>query len=171
MVNTPSRHHRKHVSKARAYKDAKHVSTPSTLARQARGHASTPSTWARKHAKHATTPSTRFSRLCYTCYCKKLRTKWLCCTFKLGFLQLTSKASLIFKWNLELALSIFFLKKKKREWYEPKHDAVECRCLKIWELLSFLLCSSILVLKWQQVSPIQLELQLAQVNLYTRKEL
>ena len=56
MVNTPSRHHRKHVSKARAFKDAKHVSTPSTLARQARGHASTPSTWARKHVS---TPSTQ----------------------------------------------------------------------------------------------------------------
>ena len=44
MVNTPSTHHRKHVSKARAYKHAKHVSTQ---ARQAREHVSTPSTRAR----------------------------------------------------------------------------------------------------------------------------
>ena len=61
------------------------------------------------------------------------------------------KASLIFKLNLELALSIIL---KQRELYESKHVAVECRCLKIWDLLSFLICSSILVLKWRQVSPI-----------------
>ena len=69
--------------------------------------------------------------------------------FKLGFLQLISKDSLIFKSNLELALSITL---KQRELYESKHVAVECRCLKIRDLLSFLICSSILVLKWRQVS-------------------
>ena len=37
---------------------------------------------------------------------QKLRAKWFCCAFKLGFLQLICKASLIFKSNLELALSI-----------------------------------------------------------------
>ena len=47
---------------------------------------------------------------------------------------------------------------------------LECRCLKIWNLLSFLICSSILVLKWWPVSPMKLELQLAQVNVYTRKD-
>ena len=47
---------------------------------------------------------------------------------------------------------------------------LECRCLKIWDLLSFLICSSILVLKWWPVSPMKLELQLAQVNVYTRKD-
>ena len=41
----------------------------------------------------------------------------------------------------------------ERELYESKHVTVECRCLKIWDLLSFLICSSILVLKWRQVSP------------------
>ena len=61
----------------------------------------------------------------------------------LGFLQLICKASLIFKSNLELALSIIL---KQRELYESKHVVVECRCLKIWDLLSFLICSSILVL-------------------------
>ena len=74
--------------------------------------------------------------------------------FKLGFLQLIYKASLIFKLNLELALPIIL---KKREWYESKHVAVECRCLKIWDLLFFLLFlyvpQSILVLEWQQVLP------------------
>ena len=37
------------------------------------------------------------------------------------------KASLIFKSNLELALSIIL---KQRELYESKHVVVECRCLK-----------------------------------------
>ena len=62
-------------------------------------------------------------------YTERVRAKWFCCTFKLGFLQLICKASLIFKSNLELALSIIL---KQREWYESKHVAVECRCLKIW---------------------------------------
>ena len=99
-------------------------------------------------------------------YSEKVRAKWFCCAFKLGFLQLICKASLIFKSNLELALSIIL---KQRELYESKHVAVECRCLKIWDLLSFLICSSILVLKWWQFKPMQLEIQLAQVNLYIRK--
>ena len=84
-------------------------------------------------------------------YGESVRAKWFCCTVKLGFVQLICKASLIFKSNLELALSIIL---KERELYELKHVAVECRCLKIWALLSFLTCSSILVIKWQQVSPI-----------------
>ena len=61
-------------------------------------------------------------------YSKKVRAKLFCCAFKLGFLQLICKASLIFKWNLELALSIIL---KQREFYESKHVAVECRCLEI----------------------------------------
>ena len=100
-------------------------------------------------------------------YSERVRAKWFSCAFKLGFLQLICKASLIFKSNLELALSIIL---KQRELYESKHVSEECRCLKIWDLLSFLICSSILVLKWRQVSPMQLELQLAKVNLYTRKD-
>ena len=39
-------------------------------------------------------------------YSESVRAKWFCCAFKLGFLQLICKASLIFKSNLELALSI-----------------------------------------------------------------
>ena len=90
-------------------------------------------------------------------YCGSGRTKWFCCAFKLCFPQLICKT---------LSLSIFL---KQRELYESKHVAMECRCSKIWDLLSFLICSSILVLKWRHVSPIKLKLQLAQVNLYTRK--
>ena len=39
-------------------------------------------------------------------YSQRVTAKWFCCAFKLGFLQLICKASLIFKSNLELALSI-----------------------------------------------------------------
>ena len=48
-------------------------------------------------------------------YSERVRAKWFCCAFKLGFLQLICKASLIFKSNLELALSIIL---KQRELYE-----------------------------------------------------
>ena len=75
---------------------------------------------------------------------ERVRAKRFCCAFKLGFLQFICKASLFFKSNLELALLITL---KQRELYESKHVGVECRCLKIWFLLSFWICSSILVLK------------------------
>ena len=39
-------------------------------------------------------------------YSKRVRAKLFGCAFKLGFLQLIYKASLIFKSNLELALSV-----------------------------------------------------------------
>ena len=39
-------------------------------------------------------------------YSKKVRDKWFCWTFKLGFLQLICKSSLNFKSKLELAFSI-----------------------------------------------------------------
>ena len=100
-------------------------------------------------------------------YSERVRSKWFCCALKLGFLQLICKASLMFKSNLELGLSITL---KERELYESEHVAVECRCLKIWYLLSFLICSSILLLPWRQVSPIWLEVQLAQVIFFTRKD-
>ena len=84
-------------------------------------------------------------------YSKRIRAKWFCWAVKLGLLQLICKASLMFKSNLELALSIIL---KERELYESKHVAEECRCLEIWDLLSFMICFSVLVLKWRQVSPI-----------------
>ena len=49
------------------------------------------------------------------------RVKWFCCAFNLGFPQLICKASLIFKSNLELALSIIL---KQRGLYESEHVAV-----------------------------------------------
>ena len=61
-------------------------------------------------------------------YSERVRAKWFCCALKLGFLRLICKASLIFKSNLELALSIIL---KQRELYESKHVSKECRCLKI----------------------------------------
>ena len=39
-------------------------------------------------------------------YSETVRAKWFCCAVKLSFLYLTCEASLIFKSNLELALSI-----------------------------------------------------------------
>ena len=43
-------------------------------------------------------------------------------------------ASLIFKLNLELALSVIL---NEREMYDSKHVALECRCLQIRDLLPF----------------------------------
>ena len=57
-------------------------------------------------------------------FSERVRAKWFSCAFKLGFLQLICKASLIFKSNLELALSIIL---KQRELYESKHVSKECR--------------------------------------------
>ena len=48
-------------------------------------------------------------------YSESARAKWFCCAFKLGFVQLICKDSLIFKSNLELVLSIVL---KERELYE-----------------------------------------------------
>ena len=84
-------------------------------------------------------------------YSERVRAKWFCCAYKLDFFQLICTASVICKSNLELALWITL---KQRELYESKHVTVKCRCLKIWNLLFFLICSSILVLKGRQVSPI-----------------
>ena len=61
-------------------------------------------------------------------YSERVRAKWFCCAFKLGFLQLICKASLIFKLNLELVLSIIL---KQKELYESMHVSEERRCLNI----------------------------------------
>ena len=68
-------------------------------------------------------------------YSERVRAKWFCCAFKLGFFRLICKAFLIFKSNLGLAFSIIL---KQREWYESKFVSVECRCLKIWDGHPFL---------------------------------
>ena len=79
-----------------------------------------------------------------TSYGESVRAKYFYCAFKLGFVHLICKTSLTFKSNLGLALSIIL---NERGLYESKHVVVECRCLKICDLLSFLVCSSILLLK------------------------
>ena len=58
-------------------------------------------------------------------FSKGVGAKWFCCAFKLGFLQLICKVSLIFKSNLKLALSIIL---KERELYESEHVVVEYGC-------------------------------------------
>ena len=55
-----------------------------------------------------------------TNYSESVRAKLFCCVFKLGFLQLMCRTFLIFKSNLELALSIIL---RDRELYELKHVA------------------------------------------------
>ena len=45
-------------------------------------------------------------------YSESVRAKWFCFAFRLGFVQLICKASLIFKSNLELALSIILKEKE-----------------------------------------------------------
>ena len=77
-------------------------------------------------------------------YSESVRARWFCSAFKLGFSQLICDTSLILRSNLELALSIILT---ERELYGSKHVMVEYRCLKICDLLSFFICSSILVLK------------------------
>ena len=50
-------------------------------------------------------------------YSESVGAKWFCFLFKSGFVQVICKASLIFKSNLELALSTIL---KERELYESK---------------------------------------------------
>ena len=45
-------------------------------------------------------------------YSERVRAKWFYCAFKVGFLQLICKASLISKSNLELTLSIISKERK-----------------------------------------------------------
>ena len=39
-------------------------------------------------------------------YSERVRAKWFCCAFKLGFLHLICKASVVFRSSLEFVLSI-----------------------------------------------------------------
>ena len=48
-------------------------------------------------------------------YSERVRAKWFCCTFKLGFFQLICKVSLVFKSSLELVSSIIFKQSKLYE--------------------------------------------------------
>ena len=73
--------------------------------------------WNRNAKKNKKTEKNKGDRS----HSERMRAKWFCCTFKLRFLKLICKASLIFKSNLELALTIIL---KQRELYESKHVAV-----------------------------------------------
>ena len=55
-------------------------------------------------------------------YSKRVRAKWFCCAFKLGFLQSICKAFLIFKSNLELTLSIIL--KQRELWVKASFGLV-----------------------------------------------
>ena len=66
-------------------------------------------------------------------YRQSVRAKWFCCAFKLSLVHLMYKVSLILHSNLQLTLSIIL---KEWESYESQHAVVECRRLKIWDLLS-----------------------------------
>ena len=92
--------------------------------------------------------------------------KWFCCAFKLDFSQLTCKDSLVFKSSLELALSMIW---KERELYKSKHVVVECRCLKIWDLPYFLICSSIKVFFKMTTNFANVSRTTIQVKLYITK--
>ena len=48
-------------------------------------------------------------------YSERVRAKWFCCAFKLGSFRLICKASLSFKLNLELALSIILKERELNE--------------------------------------------------------
>ena len=50
-----------------------------------------------------------------TSYSEGVRAKWFCCAFKLGFVQLICKASLVFKSNLELKFRVSFINYFKRK--------------------------------------------------------
>ena len=75
--------------------------------------------WKRKGEKNKDRKKERSG----TSYSESVRAKWFCFAFKLGFAQLICKASLIFKSNLVLPLSIIL---KERELNESKHVVVEC---------------------------------------------
>ena len=59
---------------------------------------------------------------CDASYSESVRAKWFCCAFKLGFLQLMRKVSLIFNSHLELALSTTL---KERKSYQSKRGGVQ----------------------------------------------
>ena len=102
--------------------------------------------WKRSAEKKQKQERTRGDRS----YSKRVRAKWFCYLFILGFLQLLYKASLVFKSNLELALSVIL---KQRELYESKHVGLKYRCLKIWDL--FVVTKTSNDHKWQHTTNIR----------------
>ena len=79
----------------------------------------------KRNAKKTTTTATTTKRSKQTktekrkgdrTHSERVRDKWFSCAFKLGFLQLICKASLVFKSNLELALSIILKQRDFKTW-------------------------------------------------------
>ena len=64
---------------------------------------------------------------------ERVRAKWFCCAFNLGFLQLICKTSLTFKSNLELALFII-LKQREFLW-----DKACCGWVQIFKSMRFVI--------------------------------
>ena len=58
----------------------------------------------RERKKKKTTNKDRKKQRSGASYSENVRAKWSCCAFKLGFVRLKYKTSLIIKSNLELAL-------------------------------------------------------------------
>ena len=99
-------------------------------------------------------------------YSEILRAKWFCCAFQLNLFQFTCKVVVIYESKFALGLSIIF---KKSYGMQVTLCCFRMPMLKISDLLSFFICSTILILKRHDL-PMNLELQLAEVDLYTRKD-
>ena len=93
---------------------------------------------------------------------------WYCfCLFKMGFNNVMYSDFFILNWCLVLAVS-----KTEKQSLEhlSKQYWNDIRCWYMWDFLSLSKCLFILVVKYWQVWPIQLALQLELTNLYTTCE-
>ena len=79
-----------------------------------KGHAKKKTKTKKKQQNHKQNKERKEQR-CDTIYRERVRANWFCCAFKLEFLQLICKASLIFKSKVQWALSINL---NERGWYE-----------------------------------------------------
>ena len=70
----------------------------------------------------------------------------MCCALRWGFLQWICKAFLIFKSNLELALSNIL---KGRDLYESRDVAID-----VYKYETCYIFVYVPVLKWRQISPV-----------------
>ena len=100
-----------------------------------------------------------------TSYSESVRDKQFCCMFKLGFVQLICKASLIFNLNLELALSIIL---KERALHESKNnDGIQI----IKNIQLIILFDTLFNPRFKMTSFANVARTTAtQVNLYTRED-
>ena len=99
-------------------------------------------------------------------YSENVRAKLFCCAFKLAFIQLICKSSLIFESNLDLVLSIIW--KRRIIWVKAYCGGVcICKNMSVPVLMYIFLNSSFrMTTKFATVA----RTTIAQVNLYTRKD-